>query len=114
VVACHCLVKMASSAPVSSSMFMRLVSTWRLLSLRSDVDSVILELLGVFSLEKIYSEGDKETYQQLLVTLLAQLNTIFYIQRLTIPSENLQVGWYLGFIVRLLSCTTVIERPTKK
>ncbi|TVY50814.1 hypothetical protein LCER1_G007307 [Lachnellula cervina] len=90
---------MASSAPVSSSMFMRLVSTWRLLALRSDVDSIILELLGVFSLEKIYSEGDKDTYRQLLVTLLAQLNSIFYIQRLSLPSENLQVGWYLGFIV---------------
>ena len=95
----HGPVQMAS-APVSSSMFMRLVSTWRLLALRSDVDSIILELLGVFSLEKIYSEGDKETYQQLLVTLLAQLNSIFYIQRLSLPSENLQVGWYLGFIVR--------------
>ena len=91
---------MAPSALVSSSLFLRLVKIWRVLERRSDVDSVILELLGVFSLEKIYSEGDKETYQQLLVTLLAQLNIIFYIQRLTVPSENLQVGWYLGFIAR--------------
>ncbi|TAQ83254.1 hypothetical protein B7494_g8423, partial [Chlorociboria aeruginascens] len=88
----------AMAGPASSSTFLRLVNVWRLLSLRSDVDSIVLELLGQFSLEKIYAEGDKEAYQQLVVTLLAQFNTIFYIQRLSLPSENLQVGWYLGFL----------------
>lgn len=77
---------------------MRLTKVFRILSLRSDIDSIILELLGQFSLEKIYSEGDKETYQNLVITLLAQLNAIFSVQRLTLPSENLQVGWYLGFL----------------
>jgi hypothetical protein len=77
---------------------MRLANAFRILSLRSDIDNIILELLGQFSLEKIYSEGDKETYQNLVITLLAQLNAIFNVQRLTLPSENLQVGWYLGFL----------------
>lgn len=66
--------------------------------MRSDVDDIILELLGHFSLEKIYAEGDKETYQHLVISLLAQLNSIFHIQRLTLPSENSPVGWYLGFL----------------
>lgn len=77
---------------------MSLTNVWRLLSLRSDVDDIILELLGHFSLEKIYAETDKETYQHLVITLLAQLNAIYHIQRFTVPSENLQIGWYLGFI----------------
>ena len=77
---------------------MSLGNVWRLLSLRTDVDDIILELLGRFSLEKIYADGDKETYQHLVITLLAQLQAIWYIQRLTLPSENLQVGWYLGFL----------------
>jgi hypothetical protein len=98
VVAPRALVEMASPAP--SSIFPRLANVWRLLALRSDVDSILLELLGAFSLEKIYCEGDKETYQQLVVTLIAQLNAIFNVQRLSLPSENLQIGWYLGFIVR--------------
>lgn len=89
---------MASSAS-ASSLFKRLTDVWRLLALRSDVDNLILELFGHFSLEKIYNEGDKESYQQLVLTLLAQLNAIFYIQRLTLPSENQQIGWYLGFLV---------------
>ncbi|KAH8591066.1 hypothetical protein B0O99DRAFT_520251 [Bisporella sp. PMI_857] len=86
------------AAPASSSLFMSLGNVYRLLSLRSDTDDIILELLGKFSLEKIYAEGDKETYQHLVITLLAQLNAIFVIQRCTLPSESLQVGWYLGFI----------------
>jgi hypothetical protein len=89
---------MAALAP--SSLFPRLANVWRVLSLRSDVEDIILELLGRFSLEKIYSgAGDKDTYQHLVITLLAQLNAIFYIQRLTLPAETLQVGWYLGFLV---------------
>jgi hypothetical protein len=89
---------MATPASPSPSLFIRLANVWRLLSLRSDVDSIILELLGQFSLEKIYSDSDKETYQHLVVALLAQLNAIFYIQRLSLPSESLQVSWYLGFL----------------
>ena len=89
---------MAGAAP--SSLFSPLAVAWRHLSLRSDVDDIILELLGRFTLEKIYVGGrDKETYQHLVITLLAQLNTIFFVQRLTLPAENLLVGWYLGFIV---------------
>lgn len=79
-------------------MFTRLANAYRLLSLRSDIDNIILELLGQFSLEKIYCDGDKDTYQNLVITLLAQLNTIFNVQRLSLPSETQQVGWYLGFL----------------
>ncbi|KAK0610420.1 hypothetical protein B0T17DRAFT_112318 [Bombardia bombarda] len=89
---------MAAATP--SSRFLRLANTWRLLALRSDVDDIILELLGHFSLEKIYAgPADRETYQRLVKALLAQLSTIFYIQRLTLPAENAHVGWYLGFLV---------------
>lgn len=80
---------------------MSLGNAWRLLTLRSDIDDIILELLGHFSLDRIYAESDKEAYQNLLTTLVAQLHTIFYIQRLTLPSENLQagsIGGYLGFL----------------
>jgi hypothetical protein len=87
-----------TATPASSSLFLRLANGWRVLSLRNDVDDIILELLGQFSLEKVYSEGDKKTYQHLVITLLAQLNAIFFIQRLSLPSESLQVGWYLGFL----------------
>jgi hypothetical protein len=86
------------ATPASSSLFLRLTTAFRFLSLRSDIDNIILELLGQFSLEKLYAEGDKETYQNLVITLLAQLNAIINVQRLTLPSENLQVGWYLGFL----------------
>jgi hypothetical protein len=48
------------AAPASTSLFMSLANAWRLLSLRSDIDDIVLELLGRFSLEKIYAEGDKE------------------------------------------------------
>ena len=78
---------------------MRLANVWRLLALRSDVDDIVLELLGRFSLEKIYSEADKEQYQRLVSTLLVQLNAIFYVQRLSLPSEGQQSAPYLGFIV---------------
>ncbi len=88
------------AAPNSSSIFLHLADAFRVLSLRSDIDNIILELLGQFSLEKIYAEADKETYQHLVVTLLVQLNTIFQVQRLTLPSEKekLRFGWYLGFL----------------
>ena len=88
---------MATAA--SSSLFERLTSVWRLLSLRSDVDNVILELLGHFSLEKIYSEGDNEAYQDLVSSFIAQLSAIFYIQRLSLPSEDAQVNRHLRFLV---------------
>jgi hypothetical protein len=86
------------ATPTASTLFVRLVNVWRHLSLRSDVDNVILELLGQFSLEKIYSEGDKGTYQHLITTLLSQLNAIFYLQRLSLPSEGVQVEPYLGIL----------------
>jgi hypothetical protein len=85
-------------ATPASPQFKRLADVWKLLVGRSDVDNIILELLGHFSLEKIYADADKETYQYLVITLLAQLNAIFDVQRLSLPSENLQVGWYLGFL----------------
>lgn len=88
------------AAPAPSSLFARLANVWRHLPLRSDVDEIILEILGRFSLEKIYCDsGDKETYQQLVITLLTQLNVIFYIQRLTLPAESTQIGRYLGLFV---------------
>ncbi|KAK3319968.1 hypothetical protein B0T19DRAFT_361510 [Cercophora scortea] len=87
------------ATPGPSSLFLRLANAWAHLSLRSDVDDIILELLGHFSLEKIYAgPADRETYQHLVKVLLAQLDTIFYIQRLTLPADNLHVGWYLGFL----------------
>ncbi|KAK3301455.1 uncharacterized protein B0H64DRAFT_383635 [Chaetomium fimeti] len=88
------------AAPTPSSLFLRLVNTWRLLALRSDVDDIVLELLGRFSLEKIYAgAADRDAYQHLVITLLAQLKAIFDLQRLTIPSDTTHVGWYLGFLV---------------
>jgi hypothetical protein len=97
----------------SSSLFMRLTNAWRLLTPRSDIDDIILELLGRFSLEKIYSDGNKETYQHLVVTLLVQLNAIFYIQRLSLPSESLRAGRYLGFLasweVTLRSLESILQ-----
>jgi hypothetical protein len=60
----------------------------------------VLELLGRFSLEKIYAgAADRDAYQHLVITLLAQLKAIFDLQRLTIPSDTTHVGWYLGFLV---------------
>lgn len=88
------------AAPTQSPLFPRLANTWRALVLRSDIDDIVLELLGRFSLEKIYAgAGDREAYQHLVITLLSQLKAIFDIQRLTIPAENAHVGWYLGFLV---------------
>ncbi|KAK3989686.1 hypothetical protein QBC44DRAFT_326948 [Cladorrhinum sp. PSN332] len=88
------------AAPTPSSLFLRLANTWSSLVLRSDVDDIVLEILGRFSLEKIYaSTGDKDAYQQAVIGLLSQLKAIFDIQRLTIPAENAHVGWYLGFLV---------------
>lgn len=78
---------------------MRLVSACRLLSLRSDVDDIILELLGRFSLDRVYADSHKDAYQQLVITLLVQLNTIFYIQRLSLPSEHQAATPQLGFLV---------------
>lgn len=85
--------------PTPSPLFGRLVDVWRHLSLRSDVDDIILELLGHFSLEKIYSgAGDSDKYLQLVISLLAKLNAIFCIQRLTLPAESVHAGRYLGFL----------------
>ncbi|KAL3422349.1 hypothetical protein PVAG01_06505 [Phlyctema vagabunda] len=87
---------MPTSAP--ASLFLHLADIWRALSLRSDVDNIILELLGQFSLERVYADSDEEAYQQLVMVLFAQLNAIFYIQRLSLPSESLQSGPYLGIL----------------
>ncbi|KAK3904777.1 hypothetical protein C8A05DRAFT_13362 [Staphylotrichum tortipilum] len=84
----------------SSSLFLRLAHAWRYLALRSDIDDIVLELLGRFSLDKIYAgAGDRNAYQQTVITLLSQLKAVFDLQRLTIPSESTHVGWYLGFLV---------------
>ncbi|KAL1844143.1 hypothetical protein VTJ49DRAFT_4995 [Mycothermus thermophilus] len=89
---------MATSTP--SSLFLRLTSAWRYLALRCDIDDIVLELLGRFSLEKIYANaGDRGSYQRLVISLLSQLKTIFNLQRLTIPPENTHAGWYLGYLV---------------
>ncbi|OJD21078.1 hypothetical protein ACJ73_07583, partial [Blastomyces percursus] len=87
-----------TTATVTSSPSMRLGNVWQALALRSDVEDVIKELLGHFSLEKIYSDGNKESYQALVTSLLSQLNAIFYIQRLSLPSEKIHTGPYLGFL----------------
>lgn len=86
------------AASSSSSKFMRLANAFRLLSHRSDIDSIVVELLGTFSLEKIYAEVDKDTYQTLVINLLIQLDVIFKIQRLSLPVEGVQVGRYLGHL----------------
>ncbi|EGX93559.1 hypothetical protein CCM_04933 [Cordyceps militaris CM01] len=89
---------MASSVP--SSCFTRRTAIWRQLALRSDADDIILELLGRFSLEKLYlASGEKTRYQTVIINLLVQLDAIFYIQRLTIPSRQVQPGPFLGFLV---------------
>lgn len=89
---------MAARAP--SSLFTHLANVWRDLSLRSDVDDIVLELLGRFSLEKIYAEaGDNDAYQRLVISLLSQLNAIFYVQRLTLPTENVHAGRHVGLLV---------------
>jgi len=70
--------------------------------LRSDVDDIVLELLGRFSLERLYaSSADREAYQHLVISLLVQLKAIFDLQRLTIPAEreHSHLSWYLGFLV---------------
>ncbi|KAK0669782.1 hypothetical protein QBC41DRAFT_319272 [Cercophora samala] len=92
---------MVMAGPVPSSLFLRLTNTWRALVLRSDVDDIVLELLGRFSLEKIYIDAsDRDSHQQLVITLLSQLKSIFDIQRLTLPSDNnIHAGWYLGFLI---------------
>lgn len=89
---------MAALAP--SSLFVRLVSIYRHLALRCDVDDIILELLGRFSLEKIYvGPHDTEEYQQLVIHLLSKLTAIFNLQRLSLLGESQQVGSCPGFLV---------------
>lgn len=89
---------MATAPP--SSLFTSLTGVWSLLALRSDVDDIIIELLGRFDLEKIYADSNKDKYSELILTLLAQLDVIFFIQRLTLPAPaRSPVGWSLGFLV---------------
>ncbi|WEW60398.1 hypothetical protein PRK78_005883 [Emydomyces testavorans] len=75
-----------------------LANVWKLLGIRHDIDDIILELLGRFSLEKVYSECDVHSYQRLVIVLLARLNAIYSLQRLSLPSESEQAGQYLGFL----------------
>ena len=89
---------MMAAAPPHSSHFLRLANAWKCLALRSDIDDIILELLGRFSLEKLYADAGKRTYQRLVSSLLVQLNVIFYIQRFSLPSEDQQTGPYLGVV----------------
>ncbi|GFG11912.1 hypothetical protein IFM61392_07142 [Aspergillus lentulus] len=89
---------MATASP--SPIFSSLTGIWSLLALRSDIDDIILELLGRFSLEKIYADADKESYADLILTLIVQLRVIFFIQRLTLPPVgSIPVDWSLGFLV---------------
>jgi hypothetical protein len=90
--------EMATAPP--SSLFTSLTGVWRLLALRSDVDDIIIELLGRFDLEKIYADSNKDVYADLILALLAQLDVIFFIQRLTLPAlDRSPAGWSLGFLV---------------
>jgi hypothetical protein len=85
------------SAP--SPLFERLVSVWRGLALRSDADDIILELLGRFSLEKVYaSSTDPDAYLQLVTALVVKLDAVFYVQRLSLPTDNVHAGRYLGLL----------------
>lgn len=87
------------ATPSPSSLFPRLANLWRLLGLRSDIDDVVLELLGRFSLDKIYAAvSDRDAYQHLVIALLVQLKAVFDLQRLTVPSDKAHVGWYLGYL----------------
>jgi hypothetical protein len=88
---------MALSAP--TPLFERLVAVWRSLELRSDTDDIIRELLGQFSLEKVYaSSADTDAFLQLVTALVVKLEAIFYIQRLTLPTDNAQASRYLGLL----------------
>ena len=87
------------ASPTKWSMFPSLVNVWRLLALRSDVDDLVKETWSQFSLEKVYCDGDKQSYRHLVMTLLAQLNTIYFIRRLSMPTEDLTAEWYLNFLV---------------
>lgn len=87
---------MASVNP--STHFLHLANAWRLLSLRNDTDDIILELLGHFSLERIYAESNTEKFQQLVGSLIAQLNIVIYVQRLSLPPEREQATCHLGVL----------------
>ena len=98
------------AGPVPSPCFARLADIWNHLALRSDVDDIILELLGRFSLERVdASTGEKSKYQSVLLTLLVQLDTIFYLQRLTLPSQQVQIGPHLGYLVSWEVAARTIE-----
>ncbi|KAI9150462.1 hypothetical protein HJFPF1_10229 [Paramyrothecium foliicola] len=87
------------ATPTPSPLFDKLIKLWRHLPLRSDVDGIISELLGRFSLEKLYCDAaNKEVYQRLVITLLSQLTAILFFQRLSLPAENIHPGPYLGLL----------------
>ncbi|EGD86267.1 hypothetical protein H112_07198 [Trichophyton rubrum D6] len=93
----------------ASTQFLHLANVFRLLSLRSDADDIILELLGRFSLDRIYADSNREKFQQLVSTLLSQLNAVLYIQRLSLPSDKEQVEEYVGFLANWETISRSIE-----
>ncbi|KAM5490654.1 hypothetical protein MaudMau93_002460 [Microsporum audouinii] len=97
------------AAAIPSTQFLHLANVFRLLCLRSDADDIILELLGRFALDKIYADSNREKFQQLVGTLLSQLNAIIYIQRLSLPSEREQVEEYVGFLANWETIARSIE-----
>lgn len=95
----------------ASPLFVRLVGIWKRLALRTDVDDVILELLGRFSLEKLYTEScDAQTYQRVVIVLLVQLKTVFFFQRLALPAEGVHVAPYLGLLASWDVTTRCVEQ----
>ncbi|KAF3479877.1 WD40 repeat protein [Arthroderma uncinatum] len=98
---------MAAATP--STQFLHLANVLRLLCLRSDADDIILELLGRFALDRIYADSDREKFQQLVSTLLSQLNAVIYIQRLSLPSEREQIDEYVGFLANWETISRSIE-----
>ncbi|KAK2747293.1 hypothetical protein FQN57_002191 [Myotisia sp. PD_48] len=98
---------MAAGSP--STHFLHLANVWRRLSLRSDIDDIILELLGRFALDRIYADTDSEKFQRLVSNLLSQLNAIIYIQRMSIPQDRHQVDLYLAFLANWELIARTIE-----
>lgn len=70
----------------------RLAEVWKLVALRGDIDSIITELVGHFSLENVYAKSNKTAYQHLVKALLSQLSAVIHIQRLSLPSGNQQIS----------------------
>lgn len=74
-------------------------AVWRLLAFRTDIDDLIVELLGRLSLERIYADSDRRAYSQLVLTLLVQLNSVFSLQRLYLPKDKQPSTRSLSYLV---------------